>query len=32
MATLTNGSARSGYIPDDASYATYTFRSGVLKT
>jgi len=26
MATLTNGSARSGYIPDDASYATYTFE------
>ena len=26
MATLTNGSARSGYIPDDASYAKYTFE------
>jgi neutral ceramidase len=26
MATLTNGSARSGYIPDDASYAKFTFE------
>lgn len=26
MATLTNGSARSGYIPDDASYGKYTFE------
>ena len=26
MATLANGSARSGYIPDDASYAKYTFE------
>ena len=26
MTTLTNGSARSGYIPDDASYAKYTFE------
>jgi hypothetical protein len=26
LATLTNGSARSGYIPDDASYGTYTFE------
>ena len=26
MATLTNGSAGSGYIPDDASYAKYTFE------
>jgi hypothetical protein len=26
MTTLTNGSARSGYIPDDASYGAYTFE------
>jgi neutral ceramidase len=26
MATLTNGAARSGYIPDDASFGTYTFE------
>jgi hypothetical protein len=26
MATLTNGSARSGYIPDDASYGKFTFE------
>jgi hypothetical protein len=26
MATLTNGSSRSGYIPDDASYGKYTFE------
>jgi len=26
VATLTNGSARSGYIPDDASYGKYTFE------
>jgi hypothetical protein len=26
MATLTNGSARSGYIPDDQSYGKYTFE------
>jgi neutral ceramidase len=26
MATLTNGSARSGYIPDDASYTKNTFE------
>jgi hypothetical protein len=26
MATLTNGSARSGYVPDDASYGKYTFE------
>jgi len=26
MATLTNGAARSGYIPDDASYGKYTFE------
>ena len=26
MATLTNGSARSGYIPDDASYGKMTFE------
>jgi len=26
MATLTNGSARSGYIPDDESYGKYTFE------
>jgi neutral ceramidase len=26
MATLTNGSARSGYIPDDASYGECTFE------
>ena len=26
MATLTNGSARSGYIPDDASYGKQTFE------
>ena len=26
MTTLTNGSARSGYIPDDESYAKYTFE------
>jgi neutral ceramidase len=26
MATLTNGSARSGYIPDDASYGKHTFE------
>jgi hypothetical protein len=26
MATLTNGMARSGYIPDDASFGHYTFE------
>jgi hypothetical protein len=26
MATLTNGSARSGYIPDDASFGKHTFE------
>ena len=26
MATLTNGSANSGYIPNDAAYAMYTFE------
>ena len=26
LATLTNGSARSGYIPDDASFGKYTFE------
>jgi len=26
MTTLTNGSARSGYIPDEASYGKYTFE------
>jgi neutral ceramidase len=26
LATLTNGSARSGYIPDDASYGRHTFE------
>ena len=26
MATLTNGAARSGYIPDDESYGKYTFE------
>ena len=26
MATLTNGSARSGYIPDDASFGKFTFE------
>ena len=26
MATLTNGSARSGYIPDDASFGKLTFE------
>lgn len=26
MTTLTNGSARSGYIPDDASFGKYTFE------
>jgi neutral ceramidase len=26
MTTLTNGSARSGYIPDDASYGKYAFE------
>jgi neutral/alkaline ceramidase-like enzyme len=26
MTTLTNGSARSGYIPDDESYGKYTFE------
>ena len=26
MSTLTNGAARSGYIPDDASYGKYTFE------
>jgi neutral ceramidase len=26
MATLTNGAARSGYIPDDASFGKYTFE------
>lgn len=26
MATLTNGSANSGYIPDDASFGHYTFE------
>jgi len=26
MATLTNGSARSGYIPHDAGYGMYTFE------
>src|SRR4029079_16590594 len=26
MTTLTNGTARSGYIPDDESYGKYTFE------
>ena len=26
MSTLTNGSARSGYVPDDASFGKYTFE------
>ena len=26
MATLTNGSARSGYVPDDESFGKYTFE------
>ena len=26
MATLTDGSARSGYIPHDAAYGMYTFE------
>jgi hypothetical protein len=26
MSTLTNGAARSGYIPDDASYGKFTFE------
>jgi hypothetical protein len=26
LATLTNGSARSGYVPDDQSYGKYTFE------
>ena len=26
MATVTNGAARSGYIPDDASYGKFTFE------
>ncbi len=26
MTTLTNGAARSGYVPDDASYGKYTFE------
>ena len=26
MATLTNGMARSGYVPDDASFGKYTFE------
>ena len=26
MATLTNGSANSGYIPNDAAYGMYTFE------
>src|SRR6185436_20371389 len=26
MATLTNGAARSGYIPDDESFGKYTFE------
>jgi neutral ceramidase len=26
MATVTNGSANSGYIPDDAAFGTYTFE------
>jgi hypothetical protein len=26
MATLTNGQARSGYIPNDAAYGMYTFE------
>jgi hypothetical protein len=26
MATLTNGAARSGYIPNDAAYGMYTFE------
>ena len=26
LATLTNGSARSGYVPDDASYGKHTFE------
>jgi hypothetical protein len=26
MATLTNGSARSGYIPNDAAFGIYTFE------
>ena len=31
MATLTNGAARSGYIPDDASFGKYTFRGPVVR-
>jgi hypothetical protein len=26
LATLTNGSARSGYIPHDAAFGQYTFE------
>jgi hypothetical protein len=26
LATLTNGTARSGYIPHDAAYGQYTFE------
>jgi len=26
MATLTNGMARSGYVPNDAAYGMYTFE------
>lgn len=26
LATLTNGMARSGYIPNDAAYGMYTFE------
>jgi hypothetical protein len=26
MATLTNGSASSGYIPNDTAYGMYTFE------
>ena len=32
MATLTNGSARSGYIPDDESFGKYTFEGAVVAT
>ena len=30
MATLTNGSARSGYIPDDASFGKLHLRGAVV--
>jgi len=26
MLTLTNGNAKSGYIPNDAAFGTYTFE------